>query len=685
MSRRRPIPELPRPDAQQIFAQGPNNSAPQKKLPPPKPQKPAGLAEAAKPVKPPKPAHLVRSPSAPFVPPVKPAPSPSVPPSESLPPAPSSSLPPPPHQQQHYQQPQQHYQPQQVQQQPQYQTLPPPQQQPNSLPPPQQQPPQQQQLYQTTVPATQKKQTTPIPVVNTPEPEPEPEPEVVNNTEPRYVKSIWASPPKTQDDDLIFAAGSFIYVLDDRAGDSTAWWYGQIGETIGYFPGNYVSELDATGQEEDDDVDDVDVNVASSLTSADKLELVVKELVQTEKDYFNSLSVIIDGYKKKMEVLDWVQGSAETISTIFGNIEEVYEFERNFVKKLDEAIFPPTPSSISVQRRTGKVFLQFKDGFRVYGPYCSNHADSTQLLLSISKQDKFKQFFLACRLLIEQDINLEGFLLTPIQRLCKYPLLLREVIKLTPEDHADIDILQQAISQMKEAASFVNEMQKLKELQTRIEDWEGTEELSSINTKQYLDAKLMKLSKGHLQERHFFLFDKTLVYTKEHPSKKRHYIFKGCIYLNQMEIKTLGNEGEEDNNLSFEIVRFDLGAPKTYVVSCSSVSEKEKWVETIHEIQEKLKTQQPPPSRPKAPPPAANPRASSSGAPAPSPRGGGGKKTMFGRKKSSVNMVQEDSVSSQDSQDASSALSGPPAPMLNNLMKEMATRRRPSDAVELPF
>ena len=47
------------------------------------------------------------------------------------------------------------------------------------------------------------------------------------------------------------------------------------------------------------------------------------------------------------------------------------------------------------------------------------------------------------------ELPLEGFLLTPIQKICKYRLQLAELLKYTPLDHPDYKPLEEAISTMK--------------------------------------------------------------------------------------------------------------------------------------------------------------------------------------------------------------------------------------------
>jgi len=131
-------------------------------------------------------------------------------------------------------------------------------------------------------------------------------------------------------------------------------------------------------------------------------------------------------------------------------------------------------------------------------------------------------------------------LLTPIQRLCKYPLLLKEMLKHTPQDSPRYAVVQQAMEAAKEAASKVNDIQRAKEnkklineLQSRIEGWEGAD-ITENSVELLLEAIVTKISHGKSQDRQFFLFDKLLVYGKENPLKKKHYQFKGRIALDKL-------------------------------------------------------------------------------------------------------------------------------------------------------
>lgn len=86
----------------------------------------------------------------------------------------------------------------------------------------------------------------------------------------------------------------------------------------------------------------------------------------------------------------------------------------------------------------------------------------------------------ACRLLQEMiEIPLEGFLLTPVQKICKYPLQLAELLKYTSTSHPDYTNVQAALESMKKSAALINErkrkmesIEKLSAWQQTVEDWQ---------------------------------------------------------------------------------------------------------------------------------------------------------------------------------------------------------------------
>jgi len=125
------------------------------------------------------------------------------------------------------------------------------------------------------------------------------------------------------------------------------------------------------------------------------------------------------------------------------------------------------------------LYLQSKE-FEIYSDYCNNHPSASEELKDLYRKQKYRHFFEACRLLQEMiEIPLEGFLLTPVQKICKYPLQLAELLKFTPTNHPDFANVQAALDAMKKIAALINErkrkmesIEKLARWQQTVEDWQ---------------------------------------------------------------------------------------------------------------------------------------------------------------------------------------------------------------------
>lgn len=72
------------------------------------------------------------------------------------------------------------------------------------------------------------------------------------------------------------------------------------------------------------------------------------------------------------------------------------------------------------------------------------------------------------------EIPLEGFLLIPVQKICKYPLQLKELLKYTHPEHSDYLNLEKALEMMKKTAILINEMKRKMESLEKLAQWQTT-------------------------------------------------------------------------------------------------------------------------------------------------------------------------------------------------------------------
>ncbi|GLD73478.1 phosphatidylinositol 3,4,5-trisphosphate-dependent Rac exchanger 2 protein, partial [Lates japonicus] len=207
------------------------------------------------------------------------------------------------------------------------------------------------------------------------------------------------------------------------------------------------------------------------------------------------------------------------------------------------------------------------------------------------------------------EVPLEGYLVAPIQRICKYPLLLRELLKRTPKKHNDYALVQESLHVMKAVCSSINEAKRqmekleiLEEWQSHIEGWEGSN-ITDTCTEMLMQGVLLKISAGNIQERIFFLFDKLLVYCKKKNRRLKNskaategprYLFRGRINTEVMEVENV-DDGTADYHSSGNIVNngwkiHNTAKNKWFVCMAKTPEEKQEWLEAIMKERERRKS-----------------------------------------------------------------------------------------------
>ncbi|UXI20095.1 huntingtin [Sarcoptes scabiei] len=421
-------------------------------------------------------------------------------------------------------------------------------------------------------------------------------------------------------DELSFRAGNLIEVTDTS---HKQWWWGVIkspssstvvstqNKTLtfdieakgGWFPATYVRRK--VNQEETVEESLENASLLGSLeshpqmrTSISKLSSeqirsnVILEIINTEKDFVKNLKDVIDGYLKpsrdRKDMFD-----EDRISRIYGNIEELYGFQSKFLKQLEQCIDWDNLN----ESRIGDCFLRNEKQFIVYCEFCKNHPLATNELQNLYIDHKYAIFFESCRLLQNMiDISLDGFLLTPIQKICKYPLQLAELLKYTKSDHCDYGPVSEAYKCMQRVAQMVNErksrfenLEKLICVQEQFENWEGPPLLDTSSLLIH-SGEILRITKSSWsKEITLFIFDNLLLIAKKDARllKKRTYLLRNRIDLNSIDEIISLDDNIKDND--FHIITknsfkfFYKPKQKWYLFQAKSSEEKEFWLKCFDE------------------------------------------------------------------------------------------------------
>ncbi|XP_025079612.1 rho guanine nucleotide exchange factor 4-like isoform X2 [Pomacea canaliculata] len=410
-----------------------------------------------------------------------------------------------------------------------------------------------------------------------------------------YAEALWDH--VTMDpDELGFRAGDLVRVTDMS---EKHWWYGSTENRGGWFPASFVRlrvnqdglEAEMTLQlQEEEELQQQQLQQQPLLTtSTSKTQFranVVNEIISAEKEYVKHLHDVIEGYVKQARKRPEMFPS-EKVNIIFGNIEEIYEFATKLYSDLEKVVNTEHPHLTEF----GHCFLDKTQGFEIYSEYCNNHPAACEELRVLYRAKQYRHFFEACRLLQEMtEIPLEGFLLTPVQKICKYHLQLAELLKYTPADHPDFNNVQAAVEEMKKIAKLVNErkrkmesIEKLAGWQMLVDDWEGPDILEGSSELIY-SGELNKINaNGWSQERYFFLFDHQLVYCKKDLLKKNSFGYKGRVNIDQSEIFNIpdGKDPQYNVNVRNAIKIHDKSRNKWFLMVAKSAQIKQRWIKAF--------------------------------------------------------------------------------------------------------
>ncbi|XP_053565848.1 rho guanine nucleotide exchange factor 4 isoform X2 [Bombina bombina] len=420
--------------------------------------------------------------------------------------------------------------------------------------------------------------------------------ELISDGSVVYAEALWDH--VTMDDqELGFKAGSVIEVMD---ASNKEWWWGRILDNEGWFPASFVRlrvNQDEPIEEYSTKPGDKDKDARNTLrrhgfgqTNKDQMRTnVINEILNTEKDYIKHLKDICEGYikqcRKRADMF-----TEEQQWTIFGNIEDIYKFQKKFLKTLEKRINKDAPHLSEI----GSCFLEYQTDFQIYSEYCNNHPNACTELSKLSKVKKYGYFFETCRLVQKMiDISLDGFLLTPVQKICKYPLQLAELLKYTNPQHRDYADVEAALNAMKNVARLINErkrrlenIDKIAQWQSSIEDWEG-EDILARSSELIHSGELTKIS--HLQskgqQRIFFLFDHQIVYCKKDILRRDILYYKGNINMDDMDVINVEDGKDKDFNINVKNA-FKLksrSSEEIHLFLAKKPEQKQRWLQAFDE------------------------------------------------------------------------------------------------------
>uniref|UniRef100_A0A8D2J8W2 Rho guanine nucleotide exchange factor 17 n=1 Tax=Varanus komodoensis TaxID=61221 RepID=A0A8D2J8W2_VARKO len=259
-----------------------------------------------------------------------------------------------------------------------------------------------------------------------------------------------------------------------------------------------------------------------SKPQVDMRKHVIMTLLDTEQSYVESLRTLMQGYMKPLKLPEnSILCDPSLVDEIFDQIPELLQHHEEFLEQVSECV-----QNWHEKQKVGDVLVQLFSKeilVTIYSAYIDNFLNAKDAV-RIAKEARpaFMKFLEQSMRENKEKQALSDLMIKPVQRIPRYELLVKDLLKHTPEDHPDHPFLLEAQRYIKQVAERINKGMKsaeevernariVQEIESHIE---GMEDLQAP-LRRFLRQEMVVEVKvaGGKKDRSLFLFTDLLVCT----------------------------------------------------------------------------------------------------------------------------------------------------------------------------
>lgn len=325
-------------------------------------------------------------------------------------------------------------------------------------------------------------------------------------------------------------------------------------------------------------------------------QMLLGELLDTELEYTTHMRFVVDKFLQPARSSGMV--SEKELASMFGDVEQVRDASATLVGALQARLSPTT---------AGDEYECIGDAFAaVHGrlaasltPYCVGHEPARLFTEALfAEKPTVADYFDSLRKQSDAEFGLEAYLIKPVQRVMKYPLLLAELLRYTPSEHRDRVALDAAHDRAKGLAHEINAIKRDYEGRRRWAEIAPTIETAGDfdmagNDRMLLfeaDLACGALTTGgdsvtYVGTRRFWLCDDVVLCGKSRTGGKQKYKMTALFRLapDASAVATHGAVNEKDLVHCFQIVSFARDA-ESLVLGFESERSRDEWFSSLQSL-----------------------------------------------------------------------------------------------------
>ncbi|XP_061147578.1 rho guanine nucleotide exchange factor 3 isoform X2 [Syngnathus typhle] len=350
---------------------------------------------------------------------------------------------------------------------------------------------------------------------------------------------------------------------------------------------------------------EVHLGATQTLSPKDiKRQEAIFELAQGEQDLVDDLKLAKKAYHDPMLTLSIM--TEQELNQIFSTLDSLIPLHEDLLSRLCQARNPDGSTE-----HVGQILTEWLPCLSSYTAYCSNQVWAKALLDQKKQNLRVQDFLQRCQQSpFSRKLDLWNFLDIPRSRLVKYPLLLREILKHTPDHHPDRPHLDQAMLLVQGLVGDINRHTG----ESECEFYKDRLLYTEVGHRDALIQRSRTLScHGELKNNrglklHVFLFQDVLVITRAVALNEQPVSYQLCrrpIPIRQLDLEDLEDgemrvggsirgafsNNERTKNFFRVSYRVSGGALQSHCFQASDAFNKQQWLNCIRQAKEAAQAQ----------------------------------------------------------------------------------------------
>ena len=276
-------------------------------------------------------------------------------------------------------------------------------------------------------------------------------------------------------------------------------------------------------------------------STAIKRSRILNEIIGTESNYASQLNKLCEVFTpeffKSINIDDDVYGRT---FRFIGDIASVHD---KFFKEISK-------DGDSSESSIGKTFLHYYQLFKISAPFICNYSSVNEEITNLFETNKTFRVEVD-KMLVKyfDEANLQSIFVTPVQRLPRYMLLLRDLLKSTPEMHWDYANIKASLNFITELVQSIDAKKKMQDELNFVSDLQikfgNAYNIMKVGRRGITSVENVKVNNDFKAS--LYLFNDAILIHKHYPQKFYEFdllttkiVQKGMAYVINEKFSILG-------------------------------------------------------------------------------------------------------------------------------------------------